>query len=160
MNLEEVKAFAIPRDIVQQTERALQESGSEGYELFVLWSGVIELHTFRIRTAHVPKQKSYRTDDGLLVRVEGPALHELNVWLFENQEILGIQVHAHPTDAFHSQTDNTYPIVTTLGGLSIVAADFAQDGLLNAASAAYRLTRKGWRSIRRPDRSRLIEVVD
>jgi hypothetical protein len=160
MNLEVVKAFAIPRSVVEQTEISLQEAGSEGYEIFVLWSGVIDAQTFRIRTAHVPKQTSYRTDEGLLVRVEGPALHELNVWLFEHQELLAIQVHAHPTEAFHSQTDNTFPIVTTLGGLSIGAADFAQDGLLNADSAAYRLTRRGWRPIRRPDHSRLIEVVD
>jgi len=24
--------------------------------------------------------------------------------------------HAHPTDAFHSETDDSFPIVTTLGG--------------------------------------------
>lgn len=160
MNLEAVKSFTIPGSIIEETETSLQDAGALGYELFVLWSGIIDAQTFRIRTAHVPKQTSYRTEEGLLVRVEGPALHELNVWLFENQEILGIQVHAHPTEAFHSHTDNTFPIVTTLGGLSIVAADFADDGLLNAASAAYRLTRRGWRPIRRPHRSSLIEVVD
>jgi hypothetical protein len=159
MNLESVKSFSIPGSIIEETEASLRDAGSRGYEVFVLWSGVLYDQTFRIRTAHVPKQTSYRTDEGLLVRVEGPALHALNMWLFENEEILGIQVHAHPTDAFHSHTDDTYPIVTTLGGLSIVAADFAEDGLLNIDCAAYRLTRRGWRPIRRPHRSSLIEVV-
>jgi hypothetical protein len=94
------------------------------------------------------------------VRVDGPALHELNMWLFENHEMLAIQVHAHPSDAYHSQTDDAFPIMTTLGGLSIVAADFAFDGLLTSHTAAYRLAKRGWDRIRKPARSPLIGVVD
>jgi hypothetical protein len=81
------------------------------------------------------------------------------MWLFENEEMLGIQVHAHPTDAYHSSTDDTYPIMTTLGGLSIVAADFASDGLLDKHCAAYRLSKHGWQRIRNAERSRMIRVV-
>jgi hypothetical protein len=160
MTLEAIKTFEVPRSVVTQTELSLQGAGEEGYELFVLWSGVIEADKFRIRTAHVPKQTSYQTEDGLLVRVEGPALHKLNVWLFENKELVGIQVHAHPGEAYHSQTDDTFPIMTVLGGLSIVAANFARNGLLNADAGAYRLARRRWVPIRKPDRSPLIGVVD
>lgn len=159
MTLERISTFAASLSIVRQTERSLQAAGADGYELFVLWSGVVEDEVFRVRNAHVPKQTSYQTRDGLLVRVDGDALHNLNVWLFENKEMLGVQVHAHPTHAFHSRTDDTFPIVTMLGGVSIVAADFARDGLLNRRTAAYRLTKTGWTPIRKPWRSPLIGVV-
>jgi hypothetical protein len=160
VTLEAIRSFMVPRSIVTDTELSLQAAGNEGYELFVLWSGVADADTFRIHTAHVPKQTSYQTEDGLLVRVDGPALHELNMWLFENHEMLAIQVHAHPSDAYHSQTDDAFPIMTTLGGLSIVAADFAFDGLLTSHTAAYRLAKQGWDRIRKPARSPLIGVVD
>ncbi|HEY2053445.1 MAG TPA: hypothetical protein VGH14_05875 [Solirubrobacterales bacterium] len=78
------------------------------------------------------------------MRVDGDALHELNLWLYEHHETLAVQVHAHPTDAFHSETDDAFPIVTALGGFSIVAADFARKGLLCADTAVYRLSREGW----------------
>jgi hypothetical protein len=82
-----------------------------------------------------------------MVRVEGQALHELNLWLYEHNEVLAAQVHAHPTHAFHSDTDDTFPIVTALGGLSLVVPDFARRGVLTAGSAAFRLSRSGWDAV-------------
>jgi hypothetical protein len=98
---------------------------------------------FHVNTAHVPRQTSLRMKSGLCTRVEGDALHGLNTWLFANGETLGAQVHAHPTDAYHSHTDDSFPIVTTLGGLSLVVPDFCRAGLF-ARSAAYRLSPDGW----------------
>jgi hypothetical protein len=68
-------------------------------------------------------------------------------------------VHAHPTDAFHSPTDDTYPIVTTVGGLSIVVPDFARRGVLTRGTVAYRLSSAGWEKVpRRRLRKLLVEV--
>jgi hypothetical protein len=157
VTLETVETFSISKDIVAKTEDSLRAAGRDGYELFVLWSGEEEGSCFRVRTAHVPKQISFRRKGGLSVRVEGEALHKLNVWLFEHEETLGAQVHAHPTDAYHSETDDTFPIVTVLGGLSIVVPDFCRGGLF-AGSAAYRLSRDGWSEASRPI-SQLLRVV-
>ena len=157
MTLDGVKTFSAPRSVVATTERSLRHAGRDGYELFVLWSGTRDGPSFHVKTAHVPQQTSYRLKTGLCVRVEGDALHALNVWLFEHGEMLGAQVHAHPTDAYHSETDDSFPIVTTLGGLSLVVPDFCRAGLF-VRSAAYRLADDGWR--RDPANvARLIEVV-
>lgn len=147
MILADVKQFEVPIGVLEETDDSLQHAGSKGWELFVLWSGTIEGNTFRCTTAHVPRQSSYQLETGLLVRVEADALHALNMWLYEHNETLGVQVHAHPTDAFHSETDDTYPIVTTLGGLSLVAPYFASDGLLGHGTAGYRLDGEGWREL-------------
>lgn len=157
MTLERVERFEVPADVVADTERSLSQAGHEGYELFVLWSGAESGPLFRVQTAHVPKQTSYRLKSGLCVRVEGEALHKLNAWLFNHDEKLAAQVHAHPADAYHSETDGTYPIVTTLGGLSLVVPDFCRAGLF-PGSAAYRLAVDGWRAETKPIRE-LIQVI-
>lgn len=145
MTLSVVRGFQVPRKIVEITERELQQAGADGYEMFVLWSGLIDKDKFIVATPHVPCQESFRLHgSGLLVRVEGDALHKLNAWLYEAGEMLGVQVHAHPSEAFHSTTDDSFPIVTALGGLSVVAADFCKNGLMAKTTAAYRLSRDGW----------------
>jgi hypothetical protein len=144
VTLEAISRFEVPRPLAERTERALRDAGKDGYELFVIWSGNRDGDVFRVADGHIPKQMSARTKKGLVVTIEGEALHKLNVWLFENQQELAAQVHAHPTDAFHSDTDDTFPIVTIVGGLSVVVADFCRDGLLAPTSAAFRLSRHGW----------------
>lgn len=144
MTLADVERFQVPASIVKETEETLRNAGFEGYEAFVLWSGQQNGRLFSVRTAHVPRQDSYRLNTGLCVRVDGSELHRLNVWLYEAGEILAVQVHAHPDDAYHSETDDTYPIVATLGGLSIVAAEFCREPLFTSSTAIYRLYAEGW----------------
>lgn len=155
MTLAEVELIQVPRNIVAQTEETLRSAGAEGYEVFVLWSGRRNGQAFRIQTAHVPRQRSYRLKTGLCVRVDGDELHRLNVWLYESGEILAAQVHAHPDEAYHSETDDTYPIVAALGGVSIVAAEFCRAGLFTASTAIYRLYVEGWRE----QKADLIQVM-
>jgi hypothetical protein len=157
VTLERVEEFSVLKHIVSSTERSLRAAGRDGYEMFVLWSGRRKGSRFEVCTAHVPRQTSYRLQTGLCVRVEGEALHKLNLLLFESGETLGAQVHAHPTDAYHSETDDTFPIVTALGGLSLVVPDFCRAGLF-VRSAAYRLTTGGWKKDPRPV-TKLISVA-
>lgn len=155
MSLAEITRFRVPGEVVRRTEEALRDAGAQGYELFVLWSGQRNGEAFDVRTPHVPKQTSYRLTEGLCVRVEGDELHRLNLWLYDASQMLGAQVHAHPQRAYHSDTDNAYPIMATLGGLSIVAPDFCRGGLFSRGTAIYRLGADGWRRQRR----RVVEVV-
>lgn len=155
MTLAAIKRFRVPRDILDATERALADAGSKGNELFVLWSGKPNGKAFDVSTRHVPRQTAYRMKTGLLVRVDGDELHKLNVWLYNAGETLGVQIHAHPSHAYHSETDNTYPIISTPGALSLVAPDFCRRGLLVRDAAMYRLAASGWK--KQPHR--VIEVV-
>jgi|SRR6266550_7520529 len=144
MRLAQVEQFQVPAKIVRQTEETLRAAGAKGCEAFVLWSGRQNGPLFNILTVHVPKQNAYCLSSGLCVRVDGDELHRLNVWLYEADEILAIQIHAHPDEAYHSETDDTYPIVATLGGLSIVAAEFCRARLFTSSTAVYRLQADGW----------------
>lgn len=144
MTLEPTTSWLVPHSLVAETEGAVREAGLSGHERFVLWTGRLDGATFQVRHLHVPDQVAYRTDLGLGVRVDGPALHALNVWLFEHDEILGVQVHSHPDEAYHSPTDDAFPIVTTLGSLSIVLGSFGHDGFFSPGTACYRLTSRGF----------------
>jgi hypothetical protein len=148
VTLEAIRRFSISQETVDQTERALREAGREGHERFTLWTGTKRGERFSVDHLYVPPQRGYQFDDGLCVRVGADALHELNVWLYRNQQVLGVQIHTHPQQAYHSETDDTYPIVTTLGGLSLVVPRFAREGLLSRGLAVYRLSADGW--IRQP----------
>jgi hypothetical protein len=158
MSLADVDAFAVPADLIAATEEQLREAGRQVAERFVLWTGRQHERRFAVETLHVPAQTAYRLESGLCVRVDGPALQELNEWLFANGQRLAVQVHAHPGRAYHSDLDSTFPIVTVLGGLSIVVPDFCRRGLQDRGTAAYRLTRRGWKRSRTP-LERLVTVI-
>lgn len=157
---ESIRQFDVPSEIADGTDEQLRAAGRDGCERFVLWSGIVEGTTFQARTLHVPRQTAYRLPEGLCVRVEGEELHRLNVWLFEHGERLAVQVHSHPTDAYHSDTDDTYPIVTTRGGLSLVVPDFGRAGVRGPATALYRLNSSGWQELSPPSATRLLLFTD
>lgn len=159
MTLEAISRFRVPGTILDRTEAEIRAAGTDGYELFVLWTGVINGKAFDVITPHVPKQTSYRLNTGLCVRVAGDELHRLNIWMFEAGEILGVQVHSHPTDAYHSDTDDAYPMVTLLGGLSIVVPQFGRDGIEGPGTAAYRLSPEGWVDVGSGGVEGVLEVV-
>jgi hypothetical protein len=146
--LVDMDAFHIPADVIASTDAALRETGAAQCERFVLWTGSIDGSTFTASTAYHPAQTAYRTADGLCVTVGGDELHRLNMWLYENRQTLAVQVHTHPNRAYHSDTDSTFPIVTELGGLSLVVPDFGERGITGGGVTAYRLGPRGWRRLR------------
>jgi hypothetical protein len=159
VTLETVRVFRVPASLIKTSERALREAGDSGYELFVLWTGKLRDDAFEVQHTYVPTQQSYRRDKRVHVRVDGEELHKLNRWLYDQQQILGVQVHTHPEEAYHSDTDNAYPIATSLGSLSIVVPDFARWGLVCPGMKVYRLAALGWQEVPADDVKSLISEV-
>jgi hypothetical protein len=142
----DVDRFIIPAAILDNTLQTLADAGGDGDEAFVLWSGVLENDgtKLRITTATRPEQQPQAGPDGLLVVVPGTALAEVNLACYRRGEILAGQVHTHPNEAYHSATDDHYPLVTLLGALSLVVPDFARGGRTGMPRwASYRLTGPG-----------------
>src|SRR4029077_2887461 len=107
----------------------------------------VDSDVFSVQHCYIPTQDSFKMHDGLCVRVGADELYRLNRWLYEQGQALGVQVHAHPARAFHSDTDDRYPVMTTLGGLSIVVPHFCKRGLADRRTLVYRLTNDGWREL-------------
>jgi hypothetical protein len=70
------------------------------------------------------------------------------------------QIHSHPTRAYHSETDDAYPIITKIGGISIVVPDFAAGDIDLKRWAIYRLTENAsWIELTETQKLQLIEIT-
>lgn len=139
--------FCVSRTMAAETLDLLAEAGAGGDERMVVWGAVASRagQHLECRSIYVPDQVSIHTEDGLAVLIGDEALRELNRSLNQRGEVLAVQVHAHPDDAYHSDTDDRLAVATTLGALSIVVPAFAAGGLDVARGwAAHRLTSHGW----------------
>jgi hypothetical protein len=150
--LADITEFIVPLDLVEGTLKRLHAAGRGGYEAFVLWGGVVDAEDqtrFRMTDSYLPEQSTMVTENGLLVLVDGEALFRVNKAFHERGLILAAQVHSHPTDAFHSDTDDEFAMVTLVGGLSGVVPDFGDGGIERLTDWAwYRLSGPGdWSEI-------------
>jgi hypothetical protein len=142
----------------------LRTSGDRGFEALVLWAGRwrgAEPGVFDVDLALMPRQRATRTEDGVAVIVDGDALFEMNVLLNERGLRLVVQLHSHPNDAYHSETDDRYSVVTARGGLSLVVPHFARAAFSLEACATYRLEEGGtWAEVPPHEVVSLITIVD
>lgn len=141
--------FAVDHAVIEETVALLREAGSKGDERMVVWGAIaLDERTLSCVTTYVPAQTAIRTVDGVGIVVSTEALRELNLELSRRGEALAAQLHAHPADAYHSNTDDALALATTRGALSVVLPDFAAGGMSNMKTwAAYRLLDRGWERI-------------
>lgn len=111
----------VREDIVDRTFRTLRTCGKGRYECVVYWTG--------------PAAESIVDGVEHPVHERSPVGYVIDdKWLTDFWKGLGAscrsiraQVHAHPGRAFHSATDDEWPIVSQSGFLSIVIPNFASD---------------------------------
>lgn len=137
----------MPPEFAEDSQRLLRIPGEQGYEGILLWAGHLEkLAKFTIVLVDavvMPAQKGVRTEDGILAIVDGDEMFRLSRSLSERQLISVAQLHSHPTDAYHSSTDDRFALVTAHGALSIVVPNFARDEFCLDDCSVYRLDESG-----------------
>lgn len=146
-NLLHIQSIEINNVVVYQTQEHLQKMGKLGHEGIALWVGEFFNDSFIIKTTLIPRQILVKTDTGVCYYVDADELYKINVWLYKNRMTLIAQIHSHPSEAYHSLTDDTFPIVTTIGGFSIVVPDYARKTIALDECAVYRLLTNGWNRI-------------
>lgn len=158
-SLEAISKINVKSSTVEKTIDYLREVGKRGAEGMVLWVGNAIRQLFEVEEAIIPIQSGLVTRDGLLVKVEADELFRINKWLYEHKMLAIAQLHSHSGEAYHSDTDNAYPIITTLGGLSLVVPDFASREFELSNCAVYRLGENGWLLLNKRFVDSLIEVI-
>ncbi len=168
VSLTTVERVLVPRKIADDTQAHLRNVGRNGLEGMALWAGELDGADFLVRAAVIPQQQGHRTEHGIAVSVPGFELHRINMWLHRNRLRLIAQIHSHPTEAYHSDTDDRYAIVTALGSLSLVVPDFAVRPFALNDCAGYRLStppwwrlssRPQWRALPFEELTRTIQVM-
>jgi hypothetical protein len=159
MTLAEVETVTIPRACLETVYLHLREVGRQGYEGLGLLVGRQDGKRFNVLEGVVPAQKHIRNSDGVCVITEAAELHRLNVWLYRQKFTLIAQIHSHPTDAYHSSTDDAYAIATTIGSFSLVIPEFARGPFSLERAATYRLNaRAQWKEVSIADTKRFLQI--
>ena len=156
----DIENFNFNINHLEEAYSFLREAGDKSFEAVALFAGNIYGKNATIKEVICPLQESSRSKQGLLYTVDGEELHKINIWLYENQLILIAQIHSHPTKAYHSETDDKYPIICTLGGLSIVVPNFAQEPLNHLDWAYYRLSQESyWEELKQTEIKKIIKII-
>ena len=157
-----LRHVTVKRATIDRMLETLQEFGSHGCEGLVLWLGEFEPNTGKayVTQAFVPEQKSISNEDGVGYFVSAETLFQLNRDLSETGLRLIAQVHSHPREAYHSEADDRYAIVTAEGGLSLVVPNFGRAPAHPTAWAVYRLHGRDWRELSTRDVGSIFEVIE
>jgi len=159
-HLEAVRLVTVDRGVIDSTMQALRDFGARSSEGLVLWLGYIETGRARVIKALVPHQKSLSSENGIGYFVTGETLFNLNRALAETGLRLIAQVHSHPEEAYHSDADDRYAIVTANGGFSLVVPNFGQAPPNPASWAVYRLSEGDWTELAKEEVRQLFQVDD
>jgi hypothetical protein len=109
----------VTQDLVSKTFRILQDCGRGKCECAVYWAGPTEKDLVDRIEHPIHKRSAFGYE------IQDNWLTELSKRLAESRRSVKVQVHTHPGEAFHSATDDQWPIVSQAGFLSIVIPDFA-----------------------------------
>lgn len=157
MTFENIKQVNIPLEIIQRTIAFLQENGLEGTESHCLWVGISRNTSFIVKEIIFPKQ----TKSAFSFMVSAEELDRINRELYNKKLELIAQVHSHPGKAFHSHTDNKFPVVTTLGGFSLVFPYYGQTSKNDLKKCSiYLLTLYGWIKINKTEKKLIFKILE
>ena len=122
----------VPSDAVEETENFLRHAGAQDCEGAVLWIAEREVDSFRVQRVIAPRQSASRW------HFDVPLEERIRIAMtLREKELVLLQVHSHPEEAFHSPTDDRKAMVDRRWALSIVVPNFCRDGMrdLNKLSA-------------------------
>jgi hypothetical protein len=156
--LKDVHSVNVAAPLVDHTLEVLQRFGAARCEGLVLWVGQVHGGQALVEDVWTPRQNPIRSEQGVGYFVEADVLFELNHQLASSKMRLLAQVHSHPSEAFHSETDDAYAIVTTEGGLSLVVPDFGRAPADPSSWAVYRLVDAQWTELSPPEARRLFST--
>lgn len=111
--------YRIPQALLEQTFREVRTCGGGERECQVLWLSPwrdIDPISEVVHSEHVASGAGFRVDEGWVAEL----------WSDLAQRGLGVrvQVHTHPGRAFHSHTDDEWPLIRSPGFLSLVLPGF------------------------------------
>lgn len=108
------------KGLLAETFAQLHACGGGREECVAFWTGPLldpDLVDEMLHPRHSAKRGGYEVDPNWLTQAFGE--------LADREREIRVQVHSHPRKAFHSKTDDEYPVVQTPGFLSLVIPDFA-----------------------------------
>jgi hypothetical protein len=112
--------FRLQYSMIEETFKILRSCGRNKHECQIYWLSSWDNPSVITEIAH-PRHTSSRA--GLCI--DGDWINKF--WLELASRNLGVrvQIHTHPDEAFHSATDDEFPLLHNAGFLSLVIPKFA-----------------------------------
>lgn len=138
------RRLRLPYRTLQDTFGILRDCGHAERECQALWIGP---WSDPLRVSDVVHPLHRAVGDGFAL--DETWLRSFWLRLAKQHEGVRAQVHTHPRSAFHSPTDDQWPIVSSEGFLSLVIPDFAQGAVGFAGAYLTEITSEGdWSEVK------------
>lgn len=135
--------YVLSRNLLEHTFKIFNECGCGQRECQVLWTSSWQSPDIITNIFH-SKHGSHRYN----FEVDSSWLNKLWLDLAEMEHGIRFQVHTHPNEAFHSSTDDEFPIIHSTGFLSLVIPDFATGSATLERAFLTRIHEDGnWREV-------------
>lgn len=112
--------YRLPRRMIDETFTTLRSCGAGVRECQLFWASA---WSDPLDLTHVIHPKHYSDAHGSAL--DNAWISKFWVDLADRDLGVRVQVHTHPCEAFHSQTDDAFPLIHEAGFLSLVIPDFA-----------------------------------
>lgn len=122
-----IKTIHITKSLFDETIKNLQRIGLEDKEGIVYWTGKLNGDDAKIKNLIVADEYPEFENYELFAKMPLLSSYKIGELIHQRNEILFVQVHSHPFEAFHSLVDDNYPISHRLGFLSIVVPYFGKN---------------------------------
>lgn len=113
--------YRLPQKLLARTFAHFRECGAGKRECHALWVSPWDAPETIAQVVH----GEHRAHVGGF-ELNRAWLHQFWLELGRTNSGIRVQVHTHPMEAFHSSTDDAYPIIHSVGFLSLVIPNFAQ----------------------------------
>lgn len=161
IGLQHIETIYFPKELVEDVYQQIRETGVEGYERLALCAGQKKSKEFEVTHILYPKQHLRKTSLGVSFHVDGEELERIGDWLYQKDLSLIAQIHSHPDEAYHSEADDNYAIITKSGGVSIVIPHFGTSDTCFEKSAFFRLhPQTGWTELSKQQINDLIKLTE
>lgn len=144
--------YRISFDLLSRTFKHFRECGEGRRECQALWTSAWQSPQTITDVVH----PTHRASAGGFL-LDSAWLNAFWIRLADVGSGVRVQVHTHPREAFHSSTDDAYPIVHTPGFLSLVIPNFAMGPVGFKDAYLTEITKDGrWKEIPCEDRLQII----
>ena len=123
---------SLPETLLQSVIEVLTDCGGGRNECIVYATARLDSSQMADALIH-PRHASTPVS----TTVESSELHRVWDELREARRKIVLQIHSHPGSAFHSSTDDHFPIIHSVGFPSLVLPSFGRRGLTDAHLAIY-----------------------
>jgi hypothetical protein len=158
-----ISRYLIPLEIISTTQSYLKKLGSENLEGIAYWTGIFKGSEAIVRNVIFPADYANNSAGSFAFSsVDLETAFKVGNEIHKRKEYLLLQLHTHPYEAFHSFTDNNYPISHRVGFISIVIPHFARFPMEDRSTwKVYKYKGKGkWRPLGKREVTKKFIIVD